>query len=89
MQKRHFEHMAAMVKAILNGEWTDSVPHWASLQELGCTYHTTVYERAVQTAEAFIILASKWNADFDVRRFLIACGLVEKPAKVKRSTRHV
>lgn len=37
--------------------------------------------RAIQTAEAFIILATRFNPLFDRQRFLQACGLVETPKK--------
>jgi hypothetical protein len=42
------------------------------------------YIRAVWTAEAFIMLFQQHNPRFDTQRFLIACGLVEKLAKVRK-----
>jgi len=80
MTKKHFNQAADIVRAILNGEWTDDPPSWAD-----ATAYTSVtalddsadtaYTRAVQTAEAFIVLFSAHNDRFDINRFLVACGL--------------
>lgn len=87
MQKRHFEDAAEIVRNILNGEWTHELPVWglghagpygrginADISDLNMT-------RAIWTAEAFISLFGDANPRFDTQRFLIACGLAEKPAK--------
>lgn len=82
MTKRHFEAMAEIVHSILVGEWTDDTPVWSDAERIGCTYHThSAYERAVQTAEAFIILAQAFNPAFDSTRFLQACGLTSADDK--------
>ena len=92
MQKRHFQHAADMVKAILDGHWTNELPNWAPEQvgepiEVDTRDSGNVkpsYVRAVWTAEAFIKLFSEWNPLFDQTRFLIACGLVAAPVKAKK-----
>jgi hypothetical protein len=40
--------------------------------------------RAKVTADAFVMLFQRHNNRFDRDRFLIACGLLAKPAKAKR-----
>jgi hypothetical protein len=82
--KKHFEAMAAIVKAILDGKWTNERPDWATDGEFGDLLHaTTNANRAVQTAEAFIVLCEQNNPRFDRQRFLVACGLAE-PTSRKR-----
>lgn len=89
MTKKHFIRAAEIVKAISEGRWTREPPLWADAEmygwtgsEIGCWYDTEIdYTRAVQTAEAFIILAQAFNHRFDVQRFLVACGLVEPVVK--------
>lgn len=101
MQKRHFGQAAKMVKAILDGEWTSDLPAWALFPlkdpldrgfnivniEIDSDYGNVPsnFVRAVWTAEAFVILFRQWNPLFDETRFLIACGLVDAPAKRKRA----
>lgn len=80
MTKKHFILAASMVKAILNDEWTHEPPDWA-VRHLVHTECTENYTRAVQTAEAFILLFRGFNPRFDENRFLIACGLADKPTK--------
>lgn len=86
MQKRHFEAMANLVRAILNGEWTHELPIWSGYDTGGDLAPIEVLTddagnldvnkvRAIWTAEAFIILARAHNPRFDERRFLKACGL--------------
>ena len=84
LTKKHFIDAAAIVKNILDGYWTDDPPSWADSEEYEKDYHGSDYMRAVQTAEAFIMLFTQHNPRFDVNRFLIACGLMAKPAKAKR-----
>ena len=84
MNKKHFIRAAEIVNAIRQDLWTSEPPHWAdrhaeNYSALGA------YGRAVQTAEAFIVLATEFNPRFDTNRFLIACGLVDAPAKPKRT----
>lgn len=72
--------MTAIVRAILRGKWTDELPDWASrshsgaylLQELA--NNTDAELRAVQTAEAFIVLCDSCRCDLDVPAFLKDCG---------------
>ena len=80
MTKKHFQAMAEIVKSILEGKWTSEAPSWAVDID-----GTTAVTRAVQTAEVFIILAERFNPRFDRDRFLQACGLITKPAKVRKS----
>lgn len=82
MTRQHFEQMAAIVRSILNGEWTNEAPAWCKDVRYGRIMYApdeedATYTRAVQTAEAFIHLASSVNPRFDRARFLRACGLVE------------
>lgn len=83
MTKCVFEAAAEMVQNILKEKWTDDPPAWTK----ECYAHldaTPGLDRAVFIAEAFIILFSASNPRFDQTRFLVACGLVEKPIKAKR-----
>ena len=92
MTKKHFIRAAEIVKAILNGHWSHQPPTWA-IQYRG-DYDVTSptqrlfvgrdYLRAVQTAEAFIVLARQFNPRFDTHRFLVACGLVEQPTTARK-----
>ena len=76
MTKKHFIRMAEIVRNIRDGHWTDEPPDWAkSLIAYG--YDTYPRVRAIQTAEAFIALATEYNPRFDTHRFLVACGLAE------------
>ena len=85
MTKKHFERAAEIVKAILEGHWTTELPNWAPSYCLQGNAHD-IYDptRAVQTAEAFLLLFKEYNPRFDQQRFLVACGLVNTPVKVKR-----
>lgn len=88
MTKQHFSQAASMVNAILNGEWTNIPPEWANADDM-LEWHMTTnhtewngdYTRAVQTAEAFILLFQRDNPRFDQQRFLQACGLVAVPER--------
>ena len=84
MTKMHFQHAAEIVRAILAGEWTDSAPAWADRKQIGWPGQTEDFVRAVQTAEAFILLFRAYNPRFDEQRFLQACELVDKSAKKRR-----
>src|SRR3990167_1278540 len=90
--KQHFIRAAEIVAAIRAGEWTDELPAWApvlpwsgnSSIEIITDEHGNLnvsHIRAVWTAEAFIHLFREWNPRFNQHRFLVGCGLVEKPAK--------
>lgn len=88
MTKHHMNYAASIVRAILAGEWTGESPTWASIQ-WGPEFEIDAYElgnldrdyvRAVQTAEAFILLFSAFNPRFDQQRFLVACGLASTPS---------
>lgn len=76
-------HMASMVRAILAGKWTTDPPDWAPLraaqaadllQQMSDTDVALV--RAMQTAEAFIILIHAEDSAFDVTSFVRACGFI-------------
>ena len=68
MTKKHFQRMAEIVHAILDGDWTNERPQWAdrtsgsldgkklSLYDGAWSFaeNSMRYTRAVQTAEAFI-----------------------------------
>lgn len=84
MTKKHFIVMAKIVRNILEGNWTNNPPSWASnvLQQMEQTEEDNRL-RAVQTAEAFIFLSRNENPRFDQNRFLVACGLAEKPVKAR------
>jgi hypothetical protein len=85
MTKKHFVRAAEMVKAIRDGGWTHEAPEWAptpyghdlevSTEDMGNLL--VDYVRAVQTAEAFILLFREFNPRFNQQTFLRACGLVE------------
>lgn len=71
---------AAIVRAILNGAWTNEPPAWADADHYydvtqydSCAEHE--YTRAVQTAEAFILLFSQADPTFSETAFLRACHL--------------
>lgn len=96
MNKRHFEHMAAIVKAIHDGKWSHTQPEWVGPTDRSDEWRTLEISdelgnldinivRAIMTAEAFINLASQWNPLFDRTRFLYACGLGPKPQPKKRN----
>ena len=89
MTKRYFIRAAEIVNAIREGHWTDDLPPWADdSRDRGVfSIAATSYIRAVQTAEAFIVLATEFNPRFDTNRFLIACGLVDAPVKATRGKR--
>ena len=73
MTKQHFIRAAALVKAIGNGEWMHDAPSWSPIGAyLADTRHDI---RAIQTAEAFIMLFTECNPRFDRTCFLGACGL--------------
>lgn len=75
MTKKHFEHAAAIVRAILAGEWTNEPPTWADNEPYEA--HDSIIDnstRAVQTAEVFIYLFLEYNPRFNRARFLRACG---------------
>ena len=80
ISKMHFIRAAEIVKSIRVGDWTMEPPSWITEQPEGFEY-VTRYVRAVQTAEAFLLLFKEYNPRFDEQRFLIACGLIEKLAK--------
>lgn len=82
MTAKHFRRAAEMVRAILDGEWTNDPPDWAE-RDVDCwpvyindpaeaDYN---YLRAVQTAEAFILLFECSNPRFNRGKFLQQCGL--------------
>ena len=78
MTKKHFIAAANLVSSIRKGEWTNEppafanhncyVPAWTEQDK------DDIYTRAIQTAEAFIILFRSFNPRFDDKSFLKACG---------------
>lgn len=71
--------MVQMVRAIRAGKWTNELPSWAQR----ITVMTTDEDedeanalRAVQTAEAFILLAHMCCPDFNETKFLQDCGFL-------------
>lgn len=82
MTKKHFIRAAELVKSIRNG-----IQYGPTTIETSSERQGTIdanFVRASWTAEAFIDLFSAYNDRFDRQRFLVACGLVEAPAKPKR-----
>lgn len=78
--------MSQWIRAILEGEWTNEPPVWADFDKVSYGYRETPdYDRAVQTAEAFILLCQADDDAFDVQRFLQACGLADTPTTKGRS----
>ena len=85
MTKMHFQRAAEMVKAILHGEWTNEQPDWSfAVQKYGWA-EVYSHQRAIQTAEAFIILFRQFNPRFNQQTFLVACGLAEPTKKGRTS----
>ena len=82
MTRKHFIRAAEMIRSIHAGHWSKELPGYSTheMRKLGRSTHVTAFERATLTAEAFITLAQEFNPRFDTYRFLIACGLVDKPA---------
>lgn len=96
MTRLHFTRAAEIVRAILDGEWTNDPPAWADCcrwrdgvedfdtSELADRHRADAdYTRAVQTAEAFISFFQYQREPngFNRDRFLQACGLVEPATK--------
>jgi hypothetical protein len=73
-------HAASIVRAMLNGAWTNDFPEWASqarntsADEMLETVDAR-YTRAVQTAEAFMLLLRAADPTFNEQAFLRACKL--------------
>lgn len=77
-------HAASMVKAIAAGKWTSDPPEWAERWDYDDGANTvTPIGRAVQTAEAFIIYFIEVDPTFNQTAFLVSCGLLDAPAKLK------
>lgn len=72
--KQHFQLAAEQVRAILNGEWTDDLPSWATGDLPGVTTSNAI--RAIQTAEAYVLFFQHANPRFNADRFLMECGLI-------------
>lgn len=80
--RQHFTRAAEMVRAINEGYWTADPPDWA---DPDCSDEE--YVRAVQTAEAFILLFSEFNPQFRTEKFLVACGLKGRSARREKVAR--
>lgn len=86
MDNRDVRRMVSMIRAVRAGKWTAELPSWAPpnlhnhpmdlLQNMD-TEDTNDY-RAVQTAEAFILLIHSSGLAFDETKFLQDCGFVVK-----------
>ena len=85
MTKMHFTRAAELVNNIRQGAWTHEPPAWVDGERYdGMPYsdiETADYTRAVQTAEAFIILFREYNPRFNEQKFLKACGLGDSNAR--------
>lgn len=72
-------HAALMVRNIAAGEWTNVPPSWADYHRIvvfsGEMEPDEAYTRAVQTAEAFILLFMRFDPTFNEQAFLRACKL--------------
>lgn len=86
MTRLHFNHAAEIVKAILNGEWTSEPPAYLGPKFRYINPHPDHIDRAIQTAEAFVMLFSAFSDRFDTQKFLMACGLAESTAKKRRAS---
>ena len=78
LSRNHFITAAEQVRDIKEGRWTHVAPDWADESRYDCKYALcdfTNYTRAVQTAEAYMLLFSAYNPRFDKDKFLSACGL--------------
>lgn len=78
MTKKHFDAAAAIVNDIRKGKWTNK-PRYARCwtpPSYDASLCASSFERAVWTAEAFIMLAECFNPCFNRDRFLKACELV-------------
>lgn len=85
MTKKVLNHAAALVKSIRDGKWTNERPAWGvppgwTIPQRGRWFLVDDWDRAAMTAEAFILLARTFDPRFNETRFLIACGLLERPA---------
>ncbi len=88
MTKRHFVRAAKLVNSIRTGEWTHDAPDWVEdtpddddeplYDAAWGDIESIDYTRAVQTAEAFILLFREFNPRFDRDEFLRACGLTRE-----------
>lgn len=91
MTRIHFAAMAEIIKAIAAGEWTDDLPVWVpridAAEETLAAGFPTARLRAIQTAEAFINLAERFNPLFDRSRFLQAAGLQAQTSKRRKAGR--
>lgn len=70
--------MTAIVRAILRGKWTDELPDWAP-EDAEDDYSKGLHGgapalRAVQTAEALIVLCDSCRYPLDQKAFLKQCG---------------
>jgi hypothetical protein len=74
-------HAARMVRSIAAGQWTNAFPYWAdanrnnAFESCHSSDDDVNYTRAVQTAEAFILLFLKFDPTFNDAAFLRACNL--------------
>lgn len=70
--------MVSIVRAIRAGKWTNELPDWApnTLTSISVFSEDDGANelRAIQTAEAFIILGVATSATFNVAQFLHDCG---------------
>lgn len=88
MDDRDVRRMVGMVRAIRAGKWTSEPPAWCPAEGAdGERYQITdirtsgeisddTFTRAIQTAEAFILLAHASHLPFDETKFLRDCGFL-------------
>lgn len=76
MNDTDVRHMIALVRAIGASKWTDELPEGIgpeTLQHINAGDLDTL--RAVQTAEAFMMLAFNCGHKLDAPKFIASCGL--------------
>ena len=80
MEAQDIRRMVSMVRAIRAGKWTATLPAWTPkdiTETLDFALDAYDFElRAVQTAEAFILLAHSSRFPFDETKFLQDCGFI-------------
>lgn len=70
--------MVSIVRAIRAGKWTNELPDWAPRGLTAISVFSDEDDlneiRAIQTAEAFVILGLATSATFNSHQFLHDCG---------------
>ncbi len=74
MTKQHFVAAAKIVDNIRCGDWD-----FTTAERAVSHAQSREYDYAAVVADAFQTLFRQYNPRFDSQRFLVACGLQEKP----------